>query len=759
MLTTKMMLRQLRGRKLSIALSSFIIAWALAMMIAGLYSSEVIETSASISLEDSGMPDLFVSLYESRSPDEVNDVLSQISDGTYSLRLREAGQVIVNGTPLKATIIGIDDPTRTDICRLTVLEGRLFESPYEGVYVAGGKDLSGAVQLIVGGSSIQLNMTGQVRSPEYLFNELQAGTVISGSGGETIIFVPLSTLQSVSGDEINDIVLMLADGSRDSIIGSLAALPVSSMTFREDHPTTVFVLMGADKMAVMLPSISAVFVLIGAVSIFITMYRLVVSDSRNIGVLMSLGVRRRHIATSYLGFGMVTLLFGGAFGCLLGYAFTVAICSMALQMMGGVPMVLPFYPAPFLVALFLTAAVVMAAVLAPVAAVLRKDIRSALSYVPKTRVWAGGRSGRSLSVSLGARNLLREPKRTIAVVIAVGLSVGAAGSWLVMLDSSLSYVDEQSSSYLWDVSISLTAPVDADQAVDHFTGGGVTQIMPYVTFTGLAWSGGRSAGAVMTASPNMSDIRAFELRSGSLDFNGAVVANKLAGELGVSASDQLTFVVGGSTIELTVTGVIDDIQTNAVYTSNKTALAVTGGDVCQGVFVTLRSSELTDEYIASIIDDPWVAGAASRQEAVGSLDDLLSGAVSLFQGYFVLNLLIALAVATSAIVVSTSERDLEFATLSSLGTPRSFVLRSLMVEVGLLALLSALAAVPFAFLLAQGFAVLMEESVFYIPIALSVASALTVLVLGWLFIWPSVMWPIRRSKKIDLVRTLRERLQ
>jgi len=154
-----------------------------------------------------------------------------------------------------------------------------------------------------------------------------------------------------------------------------------------------------------------------------------------------------------------------------------------------------------------------------------------------------------------------------------------------------------------------------------------------------------------------------------------------------------------------------------------------------------------------------VAGAASRQEAVGSLDDLLSGAVSLFQGYFVLNLLIALAVATSAIVVSTSERDLEFATLSSLGTPRSFVLRSLMVEVGLLALLSALAAVPFAFLLAQGFAVLMEEAVFYIPIALSVASALTVLVLGWLFIWPSVVWPIRRSKKIDLVRTLRERLQ
>ena len=87
-LTSKMMLRRLRGRKLSLALSSFIIAWALAMMAAGLYSSEVIETSASSYLDDSRMPDLLVSLYEGRSPEEIGSALASLPVQASDLRLK-----------------------------------------------------------------------------------------------------------------------------------------------------------------------------------------------------------------------------------------------------------------------------------------------------------------------------------------------------------------------------------------------------------------------------------------------------------------------------------------------------------------------------------------------------------------------------------------------------------------------------------------------------------------------------------------------
>jgi hypothetical protein len=55
------------------------------------------------------------------------------------------------------------------------------------------------------------------------------------------------------------------------------------------------------------------------------------------------------------------------------------------------------------------------------------------------------------------------------------------------------------------------------------------------------------------------------------------------------------------------------------------------------------------------------------------------------------------------------------------------------------------------------FALLMEEAVFFIPIVLSISAIASVVVLGWLFIWPSVLWPIRWVRRLDIVRTLRER--
>ena len=110
-------------------------------------------------------------------------------------------------------------------------------------------------------------------------------------------------------------------------------------------------------------------------------------------------------------------------------------------------------------------------------------------------------------------------------------------------------------------------------------------------------------------------------------------------------------------------------------------------------------------------------------------------------------------------VVSTSERDLEFTAISSLGLPRSFTVRSLLVEAALLGLVSSLLAVPFAYLLAQVFAGLMEQAVFYIPVAMTIAAALSVILVGCAFTTPSAIWPIRWTKKVDMARTLRERLQ
>jgi hypothetical protein len=53
----------------------------------------------------------------------------------------------------------------------------------------------------------------------------------------------------------------------------------------------------------------------------------------------------------------------------------------------------------------------------------------------------------------------------------------------------------------------------------------------------------------------------------------------------------------------------------------------------------------------------------------------------------------------------------------------------------------------------------MEEAVFYIPVVMTVAAALSVILVGWAFTTPSAIWPIRWTRKMDMASTLRERLQ
>ena len=78
-LAVRMVLRKLKNRKMSVLLSSFIVAWAMAMMIAGIWSAQVMDVSSAEYLDDNGMPDLFVTLSEGVPAEDVEPSLSSFS--------------------------------------------------------------------------------------------------------------------------------------------------------------------------------------------------------------------------------------------------------------------------------------------------------------------------------------------------------------------------------------------------------------------------------------------------------------------------------------------------------------------------------------------------------------------------------------------------------------------------------------------------------------------------------------------------------
>ncbi len=753
-LTVRMVLRKMKSRKMSVLLSSFIVAWAMAMLVAGIWSAQVMDVSSREYLDDNGMPDLFATLSEGVPAEDIEPSLSSFS--SYQLRLRWNGRASIEGLNTTVVIIGVPEGG-DELNRLTLLDGALYSAPDECVLVAGSRTAED-LDVFVNGTLMHLEVTGTVSSPEFLTNELSVGSIVPGSGGMTIVYLPLSSLQAVLGPMVNDLLLDMPDGMfREVAETSLSPLPVSSVTYREDHQTVVLFRMGADKFSTMPPAISLVFVLIGLISIFMTMYRLVLGDSRTIGVLMSIGVGRKRIALAYLAFGAVVLLIGSIMGVLLGYAFTAGVSQMALDMMGGIPMVLPMDPVPTITAIMFTAFAVMTATAIPVALVLRKSVNEALSYAPRARVRVFKRKGTSLAASLGLRNLFREPMRAAVVLVAVALSIGTAGSWVLMVDSAMTYLDDQMEAQQWDVSVAFNAPLDRADAIEKLSLANVNKVLPYASLAGALSSEGGTTGAAILASPNITEVRNFDFQKSSFQPGGVILATKLAGDLGVHPGDEVTFSLGGKEVDLTVSGTVNDMQSNAVYTDSVAVMDMVGEGKCRGAFVIMDDPKAAEVFATSISEDPLVGAVELGEEQASDIRSLFEGSISMLYGFFALNLLIALAMAVLATVISTSERDMEFAAMASLGVPKGFIWRSLAIEVGTQASIAALLSAPFAFLLAKQFALLMEEAVFFIPIILSISAITSVVVLGWLFIWPSVLWPIRWVKRLDVVRTLRDR--
>jgi hypothetical protein len=83
-LAVRMTLRKLKNRKMSVLLSSFIVAWAMAMMIAGMWSAQVMEVSSTEYLDDNGMPDLFISLSEGVAAEDFEPSLSAFSRTSFA---------------------------------------------------------------------------------------------------------------------------------------------------------------------------------------------------------------------------------------------------------------------------------------------------------------------------------------------------------------------------------------------------------------------------------------------------------------------------------------------------------------------------------------------------------------------------------------------------------------------------------------------------------------------------------------------------
>ncbi|WP_437774388.1 ABC transporter permease [Sorangium sp. So ce1097] len=152
------------------------------------------------------------------------------------------------------------------------------------------------------------------------------------------VFVPLSTHRSVlfGQDHLSTISLQLASEDRsDAVIAQLEQLLRLRHRLRPDQPSDFEVRSQAEMLATMgqitgtfttlLGSVAAVSLIVGGIGIMNIMLVSVRERTREIGVRMAVGARRRDILRQFLVEAVVVSLAGGVAGVGLGYGAAVLL--------------------------------------------------------------------------------------------------------------------------------------------------------------------------------------------------------------------------------------------------------------------------------------------------------------------------------------------------------------------------------------------------------------------------------------------------
>ncbi|WP_437662131.1 ABC transporter permease [Sorangium sp. So ce1182] len=259
-------------------------------------------------------------------------------DGVAAVAPERSGsaQLRYMASNLNASVTGIT-PAYLEVRSLSMGSGVPFsdldEQQRARVVIVGANV---ARQLYPGGSPLgtRLQINGSAFRVVGVLAEKGSGMGSPDDG----VFVPLSTHRSVlfGQDHLSTISLQLASEDRsDTVIAQLEQLLRLRHRLRADQPSDFEVRSQAEMLATMgqitgtfttlLGSVAAVSLIVGGIGIMNIMLVSVRERTREIGVRMAVGARRRDIMRQFLVEAVVVSLAGGVAGVGLGYGAAVAL--------------------------------------------------------------------------------------------------------------------------------------------------------------------------------------------------------------------------------------------------------------------------------------------------------------------------------------------------------------------------------------------------------------------------------------------------
>ena len=618
----------------------------------------------------------------------------------------------------------------------------------------------------------ELRIQGVVASPEYLINAASKLDILPSARRFGVFFVPLPQLQALFGldGQINDVAVTVRNpAEREAALAATEALLqpyVPTQTVRqEEQPSNAALqldLQGVEELANLLPTL---ILIVAALSIFITLSRMVQAQREQIGLFMAIGYSRGTVLRHYLAYALLIALVGSLAGVALGLWLGAGLTGVYADTL-GIPLIeQEFQPRPPITASVVSLVIALIAGFVPAwrsarmqpAAAMRRDPQIAL--VKGSIPWVE-RALRlvltpPLTLRIPLRAIFRTRVRTLYTVAGVSFAMVLLLTSAGMYDTMTSMLATQyEQAERWDLAVRLRPTTDSAVRQTVAAWPEVQSVEPTLEGFGQLEHAGQSVDVLVMALPTDTRLHRFQLpdsRSASLGKGRAILSLYASRELEAAAGDRVALKTPTGTTTLTVAGVTrESLGTSGLFLGLADAqqLAGTAG-LYNGILVATAAGQ-AERLAERLYDLPGVERVNVKAHTVEDWNQMLRLAYTMTRILLGAALVMAGAIVFNTVTVNVLERQRELATMRTLGQTRGRLALMMVLEN---VLVGAGALVP-GFLLGTAVAYYVTHSfssdVLTMTLTIAPGSYAAIGISVLLIVAISVLPAIRRINRMDL---------
>ena len=545
--------------------------------------------------------------------------------------------------------------------------------------------------------------------------------------------------------------------SVNSVLESSSESPVITYD-RSGVQSVEFLRQDAKGAADTFPYITGMLAMVAGITIFLSLQRLIQSQSREIAILRTLGIPRSAIIPGFMAAPLVMGLIGSALGILLGAFYGGPAMVSLYESVIGIPAIGFYTETSLIFEIFaITMLVVMVSGIRPALQASSTQPLEVLRGENEIRLssrWVQVATSRLPStMGLTVRSSIRKPARMLLTFLAVGLSMLIFGTMTMMMDSMDDIFGNDGIN--WDAQGNVL-PGGEGPVIEWANEAGA-DYEQLLVFPGSAEGDGRifSAYGLDEFSTSRESMITLEILEGSIPEKDRDIPQVLVDEgtmkfLGWEVGETHTLVFGTKSSDVEISGTTFEMA-RTVYFHRNDLSQITGIEATS-ILLSLPEQVEVDGHLADLS-----VGITEKQDLIDSFDALKEFQKGFFNAIMALGILIAIAVLFNTLLMNLSERDTELATLRVLGAPISKIRMMMLGENIAIGLIGGILAVFFTVLMAQSFIASLVNWSFYFtlqPQASAIFELVGVVVVISVLCTPYGSWRVSRMNLVEKVKDL-----